>query len=311
MYKSSGLIEQHFHGAFGIDFMNCSVSDFVDVSVEILKYGVTRIYPTLMTDDLSKIKSQIQKIKKAKDIQPVQSAEITGIHLEGPFINKEKKGIHDSAFILEPSIDNYLKIEDELVKIVTLAPEKDCNYQLCHYLCQKGVRVSAGHTVASDLSQCHCATHLFNAMAGISHKNKNTVTSAFLNDDLYVEVIADGNHIISDVLKLIFKTKPLDKIILISDALPDTLSGKEESLFAGQKVFFKNGSFYNSEGTLGGSGMLVPQIIKRLMEIKLFDNPDIVCKMASNNIMNYLNVKNNGFVYFDEDFNVIKTELIK
>ena len=311
MYKSSGLIEQHFHGAFGIDFMDCSVDDFVDVSVEILKYGVTRIYPTLMTGDLDTIKSQISKIKKAKDIQPAQSAAISGIHLEGPFINTDKKGIHDESYILEPTVENYLKIEDELIKIVTIAPEKDYHYQLCHYLCQKGVKVSAGHTVANDLSACHCATHLFNAMDGISHKHKNTVTSALIDDNLYVEIIADGNHVINDVLKLLFKTKPLDKIILISDALPDTLSDKETFVFAGQKVFLKNGSFYNAEGTLGGSGMLVSQVIKRLNECKIFENPTTVMKMASDNILAYLNIQNNGFVYFDDDFNIIRTELIK
>jgi len=310
MYKSFGLIEQHFHGAFGIDFMKCSVNDFIDVSVEILKYGVTRIYPTLMTDDLGVIKNQIDKIKKAAELQPQQSAKITGIHLEGPFINPEKSGIHDKKYILPPTVENYLKIDDDFIKIVTIAPELDKHLELQHYLCQKGVKVSAGHTIAFDLSNCHCATHLFNAMGGITHKSQNTVTSALTNDDLFVEVIADGNHIIPDVLKLIFKTKPLDKIILISDALPDTLSNKAESFFAGQKVFYKNGSFYNSEGTLGGSGMLTSQIIKKLLKSKIFDNSETLFKMASQNILNYLNIKNNGFTYFDEDFNVIKTEII-
>ena len=309
MYKSFGLIEQHFHGVFGIDFSNCSVNDFVDVSVEILKYGITRIYPTLMTDDLGKIKSQISKIKKAKEIQPVQSAKISGIHLEGPFINPEKSGIHNPEFILTPSIENYSKIEDDFIKIVTVAPEFDTG--LCQYLKQKGVKVSAGHTTASDLSGCDCATHLFNAMSGITHKAENTVTSALVNDDLFVEVIADGNHIIPAVLDLIFRAKPHDKIILISDALPCTYADKSEFVFAGQKVFYKNGAFYNSEGILGGSGMLVSEIIKKLVNTRKFSlSPETLLKMASKNILKYLNVENNGFVYFDENLNVIKTELL-
>lgn len=311
MYKSFGLIEQHFHGAFGVDFMDCSVNDITDVSVEILKYGITRIYPTLMTGDISVIKSQTEKIKKAAANQPHESAKISGIHLEGPFISPDKAGIHDKSYILPPTIENYLKVDDDFIKIVTLSPENDKHYQLQHYLCQKGVRVSAGHTLSSDLSHCDCATHLFNAMGGISHKVKNTVTSALLNDDLFVEVIADGNHIIPEVLNLIFKVKPLDKIILISDALPDTLTQKSVSVFSGQKVFYKNGAFYNAEGTLGGSGMLVPQIIKRLIESPEFScEPKSLLKMAGENILKYMNIENNGFVYFDESFNVIKTEII-
>ena len=310
MYKSYGLIEQHFHGAFGVDFMNCSVNDIVDVSVEILKHGITRIYPTLMTGDLADIKSQISKIKKAKEIQPAESAEISGIHLEGPFINSLKSGIHNPDYILAPTVENYSKIEDEFIKIVTIAPELDLNHDLCKYLNQKGVRVSAGHTMASDLSDCTCATHLFNAMGGITHKSSNTVTSALLNENLFVEVIADGNHIIPDVLDLIFKVKSNDKVILISDALPDTLTDKSESVFAGQKVCYKNGAFYNSEGTLGGSGMLVSSIIQKLINSKFVKKPETLLKMASENILKYLGIQNNGFVYFDDNYNVIKTEIL-
>lgn len=308
MYKSEGLIEQHFHGAFGVNFMNCSVGDIVDVSVEILKYGVTRIYPTLMTDDLSVIKTQIAKVKNAMEIQPKESAKISGIHLEGPFINPQKSGIHEKKYILTPNIENYQKIEDEIIKIVTVSPELDERHELCGYLRKKGVKVSAGHTLASDLSCCDCATHLFNAMGCISHKTPNTVTSALVNDDMYVEVIADGNHIVSDVLKLIFKTKPLEKTILISDALPPTASNQLEGEFAGQKIYFKNCSFYGVDGTLGGSGLLVCQIIRKIVSENLI-SASLALKMASSNILNYLSVDNNGFAFFDNDLNVLNVEV--
>ena len=311
MYKSEGLVEQHFHGAFGIDFMKCTANDIVDVSVEILKYGVTRIYPTLMTDDIGVIKEQIGKVRKAMEKQPEKSAKISGIHLEGPFINPEKSGIHEKKYILPPTLENYLKIEDEVIKIVTLAPELDSNGELSEYLRQKGVRVSCGHSLAADLPLCDCVTHLFNAMGGITHKSKNTATSALINDEIYTEVIADGNHIIPDVLKLIFRTKPLDKIILISDALPSTCSGESECDFAGQKVYLKNGAFYSANGILGGSGMLVLQIIQKLLRDKLIKSPQNAFKMASSNINSYMCILNNGFVEWDNDFNIINTEICK
>lgn len=309
MYKSEGLVEQHFHGAFGIDFMKCSAADIVDVSVEILKYGITRIYPTLMTDDTGIIKEQIRKVRKAMEKQPVKSAKISGIHLEGPFINPEKSGIHEKKYILQPTLENYLKIEDDIIKIVTLAPELDKNSELSNYLRKKGVRVSCGHSLATDLSVCSAVTHLFNAMGGISHKAQNTATSALINDEIYTEVIADGNHIIPDVLKLIFRTKPEDKIILISDALPATCSVEKECDFAGQKVYFNNGAFYSFDGTLGGSGMFVSQIIQKLLREKLITSPQSAFKMAGSNINNYLGVKNNGFVEWDDGYNIINTEI--
>ena len=95
------------------------------------------------------------------------------------------------------------------MKIVTLAPELDENSELTDYLNQKGVVVSAGHTLADDLSKVRQVTHLFNAMGGISHKEKTTATEALIDDNIYTEVIADGNHIIDDVLKLVFLRKRL------------------------------------------------------------------------------------------------------
>lgn len=309
MYKSEGLVEQHFHGAFGVNFMRCTTDDIIDVAVEILKYGVTRIYPTLMTDDIGVINEQIRKVRKAMEKQPVKSAKISGVHLEGPFINPDKSGIHEKKYILRPSLENYLKIEDDVIKIVTLAPELDSNGELSEYLRQKGVRVSCGHSLAADLSHCNGITHLFNAMGGITHKAQNTVTSALINDEIYTEVIADGNHIISEVLRLIFRTKPAEKVILISDALPATCSGKSECDFAGQKVYLKNGAFFSADGTLGGSGMLVSQIIRKLLRNNLINSPQTAFKMAGANICSYLNVSNNGFVEWDDDFNILNTEV--
>ena len=178
-------------------------------------------------------------------------------------------------------MENYKKIEDEFIKIVTIAPELDEG--LIDYLRWKNVKVSAGHCLGSDLSKCDGVTHIFNAMKGISHREQNTVTSALLDDNLFVEVIADGNHICDDVLKLIFKVKPADKIILISDALTQAHSEQTEFDFAGKNVCLKDGAFYDDAGTLAGSASLLPDIAKRLqiqgllpddkIERACFDNP--------------------------------------
>ena len=173
-----------------------------------------------MTDSVENIKRQIDVIKKAANT----SKSILGIHLEGIFINPEKKGIHNPQHFLALTKENYKLIEDDFIKIVTLAPELDEG--LIDYLKLKGVKVQAGHCVGGDLTKVDGVTHLFNAMTGINHRGKCTALSALV-DDVYTEIIADGVHVSDEALKLVFKVK--DKVILISDALPITFSDMKEN----------------------------------------------------------------------------------
>lgn len=309
MFKTEGFIETHFHGAFGIDFMNCSVDDVIDLSVKMVEYGSTIIFPTLMTGDIEQIKKQISVIKDASKRQPKHSAKIAGIHLEGPFINPLKKGIHQQEYILKPTIENYHKIEDDFIKIVTIAPELDKDRLLCKYLKSKRIFVQAGHSMADDLSFCDGVTHFFNAMAPLSHKFKNIISSSLVNDSVYIELIADGNHVNDEVLKMVFKTKSIDKIILISDALPIAHGKISKGVFAGQKVFYENGSFYNDNGTLAGSGMFQSDILKRLVNqnILTFEDASFMMNISPSK---YLNIMNNAYITFDDELNIIKTEFI-
>lgn len=309
MYKTEGLIETHFHGAFGIDFMDCNEDEVIQVAEGVVKFGITRIYPTLMTGDFGQIKKQIAVIKSAAEHQPSNTAKISGIHLEGPFINPLKKGIHQSEYVLKPTIENYKKLEDDFIKIVTIAPELDDNRELCKYLHTKNVLVQAGHTMADDLAECNSVTHFFNAMPPLSHKYKNIIAEAIDNDELYLEMIADGNHVVDDVLKLVFRAKNRSKIVLISDALPIAHSDFKKGIFAGQKVMLNNGSFFNENGTLAGSGMLLSDILKRLVteEILSFDEAVYMMNVTP---QKYLNVLNNAFVTFDDEVNVVKVDFI-
>ena len=112
-------------------------------------------------------------------------------------------------------------------------------------------------------------------MSGITHRNSSTALSALVNDDIYTEIIADGVHVSDDALRLVFKTKPADKVILISDSLPITESNKKESIFAGEKIYYDGKKAVSKDGTLAGSALLLPSIIKRLMKVNLF-NPEFI-----------------------------------
>ena len=263
------ILEQHIHGAFGVDFNTASVNDMLFVAEKLSERGIKAFFPTLVTDSTENIKRQISIIKEASK----QCPQILGIHLEGIFINPEKKGIHNPKHFLALTVENFKLIEDDFIKIVTLAPELDEG--LIEYLVSKGIKVQAGHCVGGDLSKVNGTTHTFNAMSGISHRDESTALSALINDNIYTEVIADGVHISDDALKLLFKTKPIDKIILVSDALPITDSDVKETVFADSKIFYDGKKATSADGTIAGSTMLLDKIIERLKTLGLY-KPELI-----------------------------------
>lgn len=305
---SECIVEQHIHGAFEIDFMSCSVDELLFLSEKLLSCGVGYFFPTIMTDEISNIKKRIDVVKKAKELQNAEMAQIAGIHLEGPFINCEKAGIHDKKYIQSLDLETYKQIEDDIIKIVTLAPELDNDLKLINYLKSKGVKVSAGHCIASDLSQVNQVTHLYNAMATFSHRENSTVVSALLGD-VFVELIADSLHVSDDVLKITFKQKNIDKILLISDALPLAHSNKEMQVFAGQDIYNKNGKLVNKQGVFAGSSMLLVDMIKNLVDKNILKLKDaLIC--ASSNQLKYHNLKNNLKVHWNNYNEIEKVELV-
>lgn len=295
--KTKLLIEQHFHGAYGVDFNKASVSDVLNLAFEIKKEGIGGIFPTLVTDSTENIKRQIKIIKDAASHQK-DGAKILGIHLEGIFLNPEKKGIHNPKHFLEPSVENFKLVEDDFIKIVTLAPEL-CKDILIQYLSSKEIKIQAGHCIGDDLTGCDGATHTFNAMSGISHRGKSTALSALVNDNIYTEIIADGIHVSDDALKLLFKSKPADKIILVSDSLPCAHSSLKEFVFADEKIYFDGERATSADGTLAGSTKLLPDIIKILGQKGMFNAQFIQNPYA------YHKIDLGGQIEWDEDFNIV------
>ena len=125
MLKTKPIIEQHFHGCFGVDFNTATTDEILALSEKLYTLGIGGIFPTLITDEIPNIQRQISNIKSAAKKQTGKMARILGVHLEGIFLNSKKKGIHDDSLFLMPTVENYKKIEDEIIKIVTLAPELD------------------------------------------------------------------------------------------------------------------------------------------------------------------------------------------
>lgn len=306
------IIEQHFHGCFGIDFNKATVEDVLYLSKEILKYGIGGIFPTLVTDSVENIRRATAVIKEAASRQTTGMAKILGIHLEGIFINPEKKGIHNPVHFMLPTIENYKLVEDDFIKIVTLAPElvpganskkgEESN-SLISYLRSKNIKVQAGHCVGGDLTGCTGATHLFNAMSGVAHRGETTALSALVEDEIYTEIIGDGIHVSDKALELVFKAKPIDKVLLISDSLPITCSDLKEMVFADEKVYYDGVKATSKEGTIAGSTTMIPKIIKRLKNVGLVDDNQI--SQLIQNTYDYHNIDLKGYIEWDKNCDII------
>ena len=292
------LIEQHIHGAFGVDLSIAGTEEIVYLSESLYKHGIGGYFPTLVTDSIENIKRQISRIKKAAECGKKDAAKILGIHIEGIFINPLKKGIHNPEHFLPATVENYRKFEDEFIKIVTLAPELDEG--LIRYLNNKGVKVQAGHCIGADLWGIDAATHLFNTMQGISHRGSSTALSALLNNNIYTELICDGIHLSDEIIALTTKLKPERKIILISDALPITYSDIKETYFAGEKIFYNGEKATSAAGTIAGSTTLLDKIIKRLYNKNMF-KPEYI-----NNVYRYHNIDLAGKIIWDTNFDIVE-----
>ena len=191
-------------------------------------------------------------------------------------------------------------IEDDFIKIVTLAPELDKG--LIRYLNEHLIKVQAGHCLGGNFEKVCGVTHTFNAMSGISHRRESTALSALVNDNIYAEIIADGIHVSDDALKLFFKSKPNDKVLLISDALPITNSDLKETVFAGSKIYYDGNRAISIDGTIAGSTTLLDKIVKRLINTGLFNQQYI------ENPYIYHNLDKTGEITWDILGNIVNIE---
>lgn len=263
------ILDEHIHGGYGISFHNSSETDIRKLLKRFAEEGTGAVLATLLPDSAEKIKKQIKVLNNIIKNPDNDSAKIFGIHLEGPFMNPEKKGIHPSEKILKPSIETYKSFEPENVKIVTLAPEEDEEYNLSKYLKENDVIVSAGHSLASAKQVIDAGikqvTHLFNAMAPFNHRIPTIANEGIANPEVLAEMNSDESLLIPQTMNLIMKAKPKDKLVLISDALPNAGIKKD---FVMNDVYIhvdKNWVAKDDKNTLAGSMRFLHDIAKKLI----------------------------------------------
>lgn len=263
-YVIPGLTDLHFHGCVGEDFSDATPDGLQKMADYELSRGVTQICPAGMTlgeDQLTRI-CQNAAAHRAKNLG---GAELVGLHLEGPFLCKAKKGAQNEAFLHDPDpamLHRLQQAAQGMVKLVTLAAEQPGALEFIQSAQEDGITVSLGHTTADYDTACAAyeagarqATHLFNAMPPFTHRAPGVVGAAFDHPQVKVELISDGVHIHPSVVRAVFQLFGAGRVILISDSLRATGMPDGRYPFGGQEieVHGNRATMADDPNTLAGS----------------------------------------------------------
>lgn len=271
-YVASGLIDVHIHGYLGEDTSDAKPEGIKKMAYGIAKNGVTAFLPTTMTVAKEEIVAALNAVRSLKEeSKSWDGAEILGVHAEGPFINPSKKGAQAAENILTPDADFILSNAD-VITSVTLAPEMDEGHACIKRLAKESsVLVSMGHTdatfeeamsaVADGVSH---ATHLFNAMSALAHRNPGVVGAALASESVTTEVIADTFHIHPGLYSIIAKVKG-DQMILITDCTRGGGMPDGEYELGGQPIFLKGIECRLADGTIAGSVLKLNDAVRNVL----------------------------------------------
>jgi len=268
MIISMKIIDMHNHGIGGYDTRTNLIQDILKIAEIQGSYGVSEILPTIYPAPIKAMRENMETVKKAMLIQDsaasTQQSKITGIHLEGPFLNPVKSGALNADSFIEANEYNFCKLIEgfeDMVKIITVAPEIKGSVELIRTISDKGIIVSMGHSDATYQeaeSGFHVGargiTHIFNAMRGFHHRKPGIAGFGLLNQDIYIEIIADPFHLHEKTIELIFKTKNHDRIIIVSDTVKET------------KTLPQDKSVADVHGKLLGGSMTVAESAQRLIQ---------------------------------------------
>lgn len=273
-----GFIDIHTHGAYGWDTNDATEDGLRNWMKHITEEGVTAILPTTITQTeevLTKAVANVAKVVK----DGYEGAEILGIHFEGPYLDMKYKGAQPEQCIVKPDVEQfkrYQKAANGLIKIITMATEKDEDFKLTKYCAENGVVVSIGHSAATyDEASMAIAngaksmTHVFNGMTPFHHRDPGLVGAAMRFRDTYGEIICDGNHSTPAALNDYFTAKGRDYAIMITDALMvKGLPVGTKVLFGGNEIeLYPDGSAHlTGAKSLAGSTLKVNEGLKVLVE---------------------------------------------
>ncbi len=316
---SPGFIDLQLNGCGGVLFNDAITRETLEIMNETnKKYGCTSFLPTLITSPDEKIEEALNLIKNMQDKENIG---VLGLHIEGPYISLEKKGIHRPEYVRVLSDEIIDKISDagyDVTKIMTIAPEKG-KVEHLKKLRQSGIKLNMGHTNA-NYDECvekkeyfDGATHLYNAMSQLQSRNPGAVGFVMNDDKVMAGIIVDGYHMTFSAVEIAKKIMK-DRLYLVTDAVsPAGIDTMTEFMFEGNRVFYKDKKCQSAEGTLGGSALVMIEGIENLVK-KVHLTIEEALKMATSLPAKAISVEDRygyikeGYVadltFFNEDYKV-------
>lgn len=335
-YISPGFIDIHVHGGGGHDFMDNTVEAFLEIAKTHARFGTTALFPTTLTGATEDIIKTLETYEKATRLNE-SGAQLMGVHLEGPYLAMNQRGAQDPRWIRDPDPEEYEYIvsRSKSIKRWSAAPELKGAIPFARYLKSHGILVSLAHTDAiyEEVIEAFengytLATHLYSGMSGVTRKDAyryaGVIESAFIIDEMNVEIIADGVHLPAPLLKLIFKIKGPDKIALVTDAMRAAAMPPGESvignLHTGLRVIVEDGvSKLPDRSSFAGSVATADRLIRTMVNMAGISLTDAIrmITLTPASIMNISGQKGSltvgkdaDIVIFDENI-FIHTTMIK
>jgi len=289
-----GFIDVHIHGAGGHDVMEGTPEAFRSITRKVAEHGTTSLVATTVTasaDDTVRAVEGITGYIARQHQTEEPRAEILGIHFEGPFISKERRGVHPPQWIQLPSaqtLGRFLKAAAGNARILTIAPELLGAAPCIDAAREAGLVVSMGHTDAT-YEQARAAmargarnaTHVYNAMRPFSHRDPGVIGAVLTSPDVNAELIADGVHVEEAAMKLLLLAKGATRVILVSDGLSATGMPDGKYTLGEMEVTVTGGVCRNAEGVLAGSTLTLDRALRNIVGLGIA-LPDAVRMLTLN-----------------------------
>lgn len=286
-YLVPGFIDTQVNGGGDVLFNDEPTADGLRrIAAAHRKYGTTGMLPTLISDDVDVMRRAIDATREAI-AQRVPG--VLGVHLEGPYLNAARKGVHDPSKFHTPDaaeLDLVASLGKDGVTLVTLAPERFESATL-RALAERGVIIAAGHTAATYeqlrdgfANGITGITHLFNAMTPMNSREPGAVGAALENPDAWCGLIVDGYHVHDASLRVAINARPRGKMMLVTDAMPPVGGEREAFSLYGVEMICRDGQCTTADGTLAGSALDMASAVRNTVQ-RLGLPLDEACRMAS------------------------------
>lgn len=271
---TSSFLDIHIHGSVGRDVMQASQGGFREIECFLASRGVGHYLPTTVTAPVDETLRALERIADAIEAAESRTGEVRavpiGIHLEGPFISHIKRGVHPPEDILPPDIalfDRFQEAARGHIRLMTGAPEMPGGLELIEHATARGVRVSLGHTnaLAAEANAgiakgATSATHLFNAMRALDHREPGVIGVVLSNPEIFAELICDGIHVAPELVEIFIRCKGLERAILVTDGMSATGMGDGTYKLGNFDVEVREGRA-TARGVLAGSVLTLDQAV--------------------------------------------------